>query len=148
MPGTRIAAKPFSPFAYVALALAATLAALLAVRTLEFNLGDSFPISLYIVVELLVSGAVLYVGGWALLSLEELRRPRVLDHLRRCAFLYLVFVPLGILLAVFVGLDDPGGGGVLALAFCAVAGYAILIDALLLFIVRRRPNRLRTGSHT
>ena len=147
MPSTRIAAKIFSPLAYVALILAAILAALFTVRTLESGLGSESPIYVYVIGELLVSGVVLYAGGSALLSLEELWRPKVLDHLRRCAFLYLVFIPLGTSLVAFVDLGDPGGGGSLAIMLCIAAGYAILVDAVLLFVARRRSGHQRFRSH-
>ena len=148
MPSTRTAAKVFSPIAYVTFLLAAVLVGLLTVRTLEVGLGPASPIFLYVIANLLAGGTVLYAGGWALLSLEELRQPTVLDHLRRCAVFYLVFVPLGVALIAFVDLGDPGGGGALATMLCVAAGYAILIDASLLFLVRTRFDRLRAGSRT
>ena len=139
--------KLFSPLAYVALLLIAIIAAFLTVRTLESSVGYGVPIVLYVVAELLVAGVALYLGGRALLRLEDLGRPRLVDHLRRCAFLYSLFLPLSVLLVVFVDLSDPGGGGSLAVMLCVAAGYAILIDALLLFGVTRRsrsplPGRL------
>ncbi|HEV2093337.1 MAG TPA: hypothetical protein VGR18_09265 [Rubrobacter sp.] len=148
MPSTRIAAKISSPFAYLAFLLAAMFVGLLTVRTLEAGPGPGSPIFLYIIADLLAGGTVLYAGGWALLSLEELAQPTILDHLRRCALLYLILVPLGVVLLAFANFGDPGGGGALATMLCVAAGCAIVIDASLLFVVRRRSDGPRTGSYT
>ncbi|QIN82477.1 hypothetical protein GBA63_07325 [Rubrobacter tropicus] len=143
-----VVVKIFSPLAYVAVLLAAILTALLTARTLESIWGYDVPVFLFVGAELLVAGTILYIGARALLQLEGLRRPRIVDHLRRCALLYALFVPLSALLVALVDFGDPGGGGSLAIMLCFAAGYAILVDTvLLLFVVRRRSGRQRFRSH-
>ena len=145
LPSRATTARIFSPLAYVALLLALIVAVLLTVRTLESAWGHTVPVPLYVGAELLVAGAVLYAGGWELLRLEGLQRPGILDHLRRCALLYALFVPGSVLLVALVDLGDPGGGGALATMLCFAAGYAILVDAALLFSTRRRLDRRGFG---
>ena len=140
------AAKIFSPVAYVTLLLGVVLAVLLTARIVDFMWGDTVPASLYVGAELLVVGTVLCAGGRELLRLGGLQRPGIMDHLRRCALLYASFVPLGVLLLAFVNLNDTGGGGAIATMLCFAAGYAILVDAVLLFVVRRRLDRQRARS--
>ncbi len=132
------AARIFSPFAYVAVLLAASLAAPLTVRTLKSVWGDGAPGSLCAGADLLIAGTVLYTGGLAMLRSGDLPRPGIADHLRRCAVLYASFVPGSVLLVAFANSGDPGGGGALAIMLCSAAGYAILVDAVLLFGTRRR----------
>lgn len=142
----KIAVKIFSPLAYVSALLAAILAALLTGLTLGVVLGYVVPVILLVGAELLAAGTVLYVGGRALLRLEGLRRPGIVDHLRRCALLYALFVPLGGLLVAFADPGDPGGGGSPAIMLCVVAGYAIFIDAIILFKAQRRLDRRGSRS--
>lgn len=146
LPSRETAAKIFSPLAYVALLLALIIAVLLTVRALESTWGYTAPVPLYVGAELLVAGAVLYAGGWELLRLEGLQRPGILDHLRRCALLYTLFVLGSVLLVALVNLGDPGGGGALATMLCFAAGYAILVDAVLLLAAQRRLDRQGSRS--
>ena len=141
------AARILSPLLYFAVLMAAILAALIAVLTLESIWGYNVSVFLFVGTELLVAGIVLYLGGLALLQSEGSRRPGIMDHLRRCALLYALFIPLSVLLAALVDLGDPGGGGSLAVMLCFSAGYAILVDAVLLIVARRRTGRRISRSH-
>jgi uncharacterized membrane protein len=88
---------------------------------------------------LLVAGALVFVLSSMLLTrLERLRAPKALDHVRHCMWLYMGLVVLGITLVASydtLGLSLGYGLGV-ALFFVAV--YAILLNALVVFAMRRR----------
>ncbi len=81
-----------------------------------------------------------------LLRLERLKRPTLLDHLRRCALLHSLVLLLCPLLVNFVDLGDFGGGGAVAIIVFMAAAYAAMVDTLVLFITRRRFDRRGGGA--
>ncbi|MGI8541176.1 MAG: hypothetical protein ACR2N0_15625 [Rubrobacteraceae bacterium] len=85
-----------------------------------------------------VIGAVVFAGAASITaSLERLSRPKPLDHLRRCALLYLALV----FLLGWVAVSYSPTGSNYAFSFqlqtMAVVVFAILADALVLFLKRR-----------
>lgn len=91
--------------------------------------------------------SILYgLVSWALLRLEGLRRPRGIDHLRRCALLYASSVVLGFLLLYtsYRGTVDVGPAFVIAAPFCIAN--AILMDAGVLLLKRWRFGRVRSRN--
>ena len=143
----RTLVKISSPFAYIALFLAIAYAAGLGPDVTGLVLGPDSSVFLYVVIKALIFGVVFFLGGWVLLALERLQRPKLVDHLRRCALLYLLFAPGSVSFFLLVDLSDPGAGGSLAITLCIAAGYAIVIDALLLLVTRRRSHRLAFGGY-
>lgn len=89
----------------------------------------------------LVSGSL----GWTLMLLEGLSRPRPIDHLRRCAYLYVSFVVLGALQVPEYAKADrlPGYPGPEFQSQVLWIGIlcAILVDALVLSARRLRRGR-------
>ncbi len=90
-----------------------------------------------------VIGAVVFAGvGRITASLERLSRPKIIDHIRRCALLYLAIV----FLVGWVAVSYSPTGSNYAFAFqiqtMAVVVSAIFADALVLF----SKNRSNTNS--
>ena len=102
---------------------------------------DGMALVTIFVVVALVSGSL----SWALVLVEGLSRPRPMDHLRRCAYLYVSFVVLGALQVPEYAQANrlPGYPGpefqsqVLWLGILC----AILLDALVLLGRRLRQRR-------
>ena len=96
-----------------------------------------FPSLIWGVPALLI-GATYSLLSLVFLRLERLQRPTVLDHLRRCAFLYAILV---LSASVFFASIYSGGGN-LGNAFVLVAMlsvcFAISVDALVLGTARLR----------
>ncbi|MBA2691589.1 MAG: hypothetical protein H0U65_03725 [Rubrobacter sp.] len=93
-----------------------------------------------------VVGAVVFAGiSRIMLSLERLSRPRIADHLRRCALLYLALV----FLVGWIAASYSPTGSNYAFAFqlqtMAVVLSATLIDALVLFS-KSRSNMNSTNN--
>lgn len=88
----------------------------------------------------LVSGSV----GWVLMRLEGLSRPKPIDHLRRCAYLYVFFVILSALQIPEYAKANrlpgyPGPEFQDQLLWLGIV-FAILVDALMLSVHRLRHN--------
>ena len=98
----------------------------------------------------LIGGATFGLLGWGLGRLEGIAQPALGDHLRRCSFLYVFVALVGALFAAeYVGnlvaghpmYDMPKG-----VIVWVVAGYAILVDAVVLVWQRRHLGRADSGS--
>jgi uncharacterized membrane protein YdjX (TVP38/TMEM64 family) len=127
-----------------------------AVLTFVVNVRFNWYITLYFngdisgIVALLVIGSPVFgVFSWVLVRLEGVPRPTPADHLRRCAFLYAFVGILGAMFATeYIGnliADNPMYEMPKAVVIWVVAGYAILVDALVLLRERRR-NRADHGG--
>ncbi len=98
----------------------------------------------------LIIGGVVF-GGLAsvLLRLERLNGPAIGDHLRHCTALYVILATLMVLLlATYENQAAHGlslGYGVAVVAFFTI-GYALLIDALLLWWRRRKYVQASSGD--
>lgn len=145
---SRVAAKIFSPFAYAAALVPVAFVVFWLGGSISFVVGARFvPPVVYLVLAYLVVGGVIYGSlGWWLLLLEQLLRPTLGDHFRRCALLYLFVALLGPLLVIFVDIGDPGAGGSVAIIVLMAAGYAVLMDALVLLMTRLRYSRVSQGG--
>ena len=90
--------------------------------------------------------AALGISSWGLLLLEKLQRPRIFDHLRRCAVLYLGLAFFGFLFlnAVYEGTTG-SGPSVLILALLCIVN-AILADAIVLLLKRWRSSSVQSGG--
>ncbi len=134
----RVFTKILSPVVYAASVVLAALFTLGAWSRIS-SLPDQ-ALSLIIALAptfLLIGGITFGVCAWGLLLLERLQRPKVLDHLRRCALLYPFVVLLGPLVFAFYD-DDPGAGYSIAFDAFIFSTYAVLVDALILLLKRRR----------
>lgn len=78
--------------------------------------------------------------------MERSVRPNVWDHVRHCALLYACVIPLGPLMFATLSMDDPGAGGAIAILVVFTAGYAIIVNALMLFAKRYRSTRAQLGG--
>lgn len=96
---------------------------------------------------LLVFGVVFVAVNRLVMRLEDSQRLTILDHFRRCAFLYAAFALLGVLLLAFWDTDaGPEYGAALLIFLCS--GYAILLDALVPLCGRRRLRNIGSrGLH-
>jgi Trk-type K+ transport system membrane component len=96
-----------------------------------------------------IGGLIFGLLDQTLVWLERLRTPTVHDHLRHCAVLYVFMGTLSVLLvATYERLAAHGvslGYG-LAVVGLSTAGYAVLIDALLLLRHRRRSDYVDSGD--
>ena len=102
---------------------------------------DGMALVTIFVVVALVSGSL----GWALMLLEGLSRPRLIDHLRRCAYLYVSFVVLSALQIPEYAKANrlpgyPGPEFQTQVLWWGIL-FAILLDALLLAGQRLRRGR-------
>lgn len=132
--GTKLA----TPVVY---AIVFVLTAFLSITVLFEYDFSSLPLIVFWALPMLLFALSFGVFGWGLLLLERLRRPTVLDHLRRCALLYVTLIPIAsvLLLAIHSGNADAGYAIVLAVVLSAI--YAIFVDALILFVARLRSGR-------
>ncbi len=132
------AARIVSPVVYATLFL--FMAFLVSMMLLSFGFSQ-LPVPIYYGVPLLLFGLAFGLCGWATLRMERLFRPRLMDHLRRTAFLY---VGLAVMSFVFV-LGAHQGGSDVGYAFLLIGGvfavYAISIDGLILTLARLRSGR-------
>jgi hypothetical protein len=107
--------------------------------------GDVAAVASILVIGSLVFGLL----GQTLVLLERLRTPTFRDHLRHCAGLYLFMGALSVwLVATYEELAAHGvslGYGLAVVGFFT-AGYAVLIDALLLLHHRRRSDYADSGD--
>jgi magnesium-transporting ATPase (P-type) len=98
---------------------------------------------------LVIGGLVFGLLALVLVRLERLRRPAIRDHLRHCAALYVILGTLLILLlATYENQAAHGvslGYAVAVVAFFTV-GYAIAVDALVLWRQRQRYVRASFGT--
>ncbi len=98
---------------------------------------------------LVIGGVVFGLLALVLVRLERLGEPNIGDHLRHCTALYVILVTLVILLLVtYENQAAHGvslGYGVAVAAFFAV-GYAIIIDALVLWRQRRKYVQVSSGN--
>ena len=112
--------------------------------TLRYN-GDL----LVVMTIFLLGGVVFGVLASVLLRLERLHGPTIGDHLRQCTALYVILATLVVLLlATYENQAAHGvslGYGVAVVALFAI-GYAILIDALLLWRQRQKYVRASLGN--
>ncbi len=142
----RSAMRLVSPVVCAAIVVPTTLLVLWAGRFADHYVGLPVPLATAGPM-LLVGGAVFGFYSWALLGLEGVDQLTIWDHPRRCAMLYPFVVFLGLLMIFYIDRDDPGGGGAIAAMVFIAAGYTVLVDALVQFVVRRRSHRasLRGG---
>lgn len=89
---------------------------------------------------ILVIGSLIFgLLSFGLTRLERLRLPGVFDHIRHSFLLYLLLLTLVIIqLVVYGELATSGLAYAFGLILFLVAGYAVLIDIFIIFIVRRR----------
>jgi hypothetical protein len=112
--------------------------------TLHYN-GDAVGAA----ATLVIGGVVFGLLALLLVRLERLRRPAIRDHLRHCTALYVI---LGILVILLLATyEDQAAHGVsLGYAVAVVAfstvGYAIAVDALVLWRQRQRCVRASFGN--
>jgi hypothetical protein len=152
----RHVARLVAPILYAAGLVPVMIGAIMIVSYIAYGIGfDNFTTFRYngdvaIVASILVIGGIVFgFLGQTLLWLERLRTPTFRDHLRRCAVLY---VFMGTLSAWLVAnYEDLAVHGValgygLALAGLFAAGYAVLIDALLLLHRIRRSDHAGSGD--
>jgi hypothetical protein len=99
---------------------------------------------------LVIGGLAFGVAGWALMLLEGLWRPKLTDHLRRCACLYVLFAILNTVLIPETAKAYRVGGypppELMSQVVWLLVGWAILMDALVLLVVRRHFDSIRNGS--
>ncbi len=111
--------------------------------TLRYN-GDL----LVVMTIFLLGGVVFGVLASVLLRLEQLHGPASGDHLRHCTALYVILATLMVLLLATYEKAAHGmslGYGVAVVAFFTI-GYAILIDALVLWWQRRKYVQASSGD--
>lgn len=148
-------AKLVSPVVYGAALLPAVVLAVWAASLLtshvfirpDFYEGALWP--LIVTAPGAVIGAVVFAGvGRITASLERLSRPKIVDHIRRCALLYLALV----LLVGWVAVSYSPTGSNYAFAFqiqaMAVVLSATIIDALVLFMKHRSNSTNNAGGGT
>lgn len=100
---------------------------------------------------LVIGGLVFGLCGRLLLLMEGRRPPTFVDHLRRCAYLYVFFVILSaVLIPNYVEGVRAGYPGVETQeeVVWLVAAYGIVVDALMLAWRRWRLERLEPGDVT
>lgn len=146
------------PFLYLASTIPVIISLIVVLTFVEYNIGfrgyepglglDGFT-TLYFDGDLIGMVALVLIGGpvfglcsWGVTKLERTRQPSITDHLRHCVFLYAFVVIVGAsfvmeLVGNFVS-GDPMHEGPKAVIFLVAAGYAILIDALILIRQGRR----------
>ena len=103
-----------------------------------------------LVAVLAVGGLVFGLAGWVLAVFEKLRRPKIIDHFRRCVCLYIVFVVLNAAMMpeYIESYRTPGYPAPefqLQVVWLLVA-CAILLDALVLAWRRHRPSPTAQGE--
>lgn len=132
------AAKIVSPVVYGTLFL--LMVFMVSMMLLSFGFSQ-LPAPIYYGAPLLLSGLAFGFCGCATLRMENLSRPRSVDHFRRSAPLY---VGLTVMSSIFV-LGAYRGESDAAYAFLLIGGvfaaYAILIDGLILTFARLRSGR-------
>lgn len=101
--------------------------------------------ALAVVLFLLVCALLFAVLDLALYGLERLQRPVLRDHIRHCALLYAGIVLVFVTLIAIPGLQAGMVQFDLGLVVCAVAVYAILVDAGVV-LLKRRLTRVRLGG--
>jgi hypothetical protein len=101
--------------------------------------------ALAVVLFLLVCALLFAVLDLALYGLERLQRPVLRDHIRHCALLYAGIVLVFVTLIAIPGLQAGMVRFDLVLVVCAVAVYAILVDAGVV-LLKRRLTRVRLGG--
>jgi hypothetical protein len=114
--------------------------------TLRYN-GDV----IVAVATLIIGGAVFGLLALMLERLERLHRPAIRDHMRHCTALYVILGTLVVLLLVTY--ENQAAHGVslgygVAVVALFVVGYAIVIDALVLWRQRRRYVQVSSGNIT
>jgi hypothetical protein len=98
---------------------------------------------------LVIGGLAFGIVGWALIVFEGARRPKLTDHLRRCACFYVFFAILSAELVQesvrsyqMPGYPPPEFQ---VQVLWLLAGCAILVDSFVLVWQRRRYDRLALG---
>ena len=83
-------------------------------------------------------GIAFYGYSCFLLRLERLVRPAIRDHLRQCALFYVLWSLLAFLLVTLSRESNWGdeGGDLLLVGVFIISSYAILVNALTLFVRR------------
>ncbi len=114
--------------------------------TLRFN-GDV----IVAVATFIIGGAVFGLLALMLERPERLHRPAIRDHMRHCTALYVILGTLVVLLLVTY--ENQAAHGVslgygVAVVALFVVGYAIVIDALVLWRQRRRYVQVSSGNIT
>lgn len=99
-----------------------------------------------IVATFLIGGLVFGLLGIGILRLERLRRPAFLDHLRHCALIYAGLLFSGFILFISYESQAGGLGYAYGIAVFAIGAYAALVNALILFLSRRRLSYAESGG--
>jgi hypothetical protein len=155
MPETfRQATRVFGfPFLYFANMVPVMVGVIVVLSLVEFGALSRYDM-LHSNVELVGLASLFVVGGlvFGLLGLtfswlEKTPRPTLVDHLRRCSFLYVFVALLTATLAPEIVANLLAGNGAyeipLGTILPVLGGYAILVDAMVLLFERRRAGRTR-----
>jgi hypothetical protein len=157
MPTTvRQVARRIAPILYAAGFVPGMIGAIVALSFVEDRIGfDNFTTFRYngdvaaVASILVIGGLVFGLLDQTLVWLERLRTPTVRDHLRHCTVLYVFMGTLSVWLVVtYENLAAHGvslGYGLAVVGFFT-AGYAVLIDALLLLHHRQRSDYVDSGD--
>ncbi len=109
--------------------------------TIYFN-GDIVAVATIVLAGLIVFGAL----SQSLVRLERIQEPTILDHLRHCSLLYSGILFMGLILFISYESQAGGLGYALGLVVLVIGAYAASIDASILFLNRRRLNRVEHGG--
>ena len=145
------------PFLYFASVVPVVVGVVAALSFMAYNVGFNRYNTLYFNGDIAGVAALLVIGSpafrafsWVFIRLEGVPQPTPADHLRRCAFLYAFVGILGAMFtAEYVGnvlADNPMYEMPKAVIIWIVAGFAIFVDALVLFWKRRRSNYVNLGG--
>lgn len=130
----------FFPALYAVSILPVLIVCLYVVARVERVLGCGWACEIGGLLALLVFGApVFLLFSIGLAHLERLRPPSFFDHLRHGIMLYVIMAVLGYILVAsydMQGLDGAWWG--LGVALFLLAAYANLLDALVVYVARRR----------
>ncbi len=147
----RLLVRLFSPIVYAA-SITVTVPVLLSVYAArQLEVAPSQPVAAAALV-LLTAASLPVTLAWLLLLVERPQRPPgLLDHVRRCIWLYAAVAAVVALLVISSfdegGIDELEEGGALAVLIGVYSLYAALVDALVLLAKRWRNRRLSPGGH-
>lgn len=145
--------KVATPVFYALGCVPVFLGVFLSVALLENSLWLSELTGLYYVGDLVAIVTIFMTGGLVFgllgveaLRLERLRRTAFLDHLRHCALIYAGSLFSGFILFISYESQVGGLGYAYGIAIFAIGGYAVLANALTLFLSRRRLSCAESGG--